>query len=109
MNVTYGMEISDDDDDYIRVAQIALDGMAKAAHPGAFLVDIFPMREAFHTYPGSVKRAHSQICAALVPFCFLQKKGRAVACCGPADARRGRMCLSRMRWYAVFLSAPRND
>ncbi|KAF8910745.1 cytochrome P450 [Mucidula mucida] len=43
MNVTYGMEISDDDDDYIRVAQIALDGMAKAAHPGAFLVDIFPM------------------------------------------------------------------
>ncbi|KAF9024346.1 cytochrome P450 [Hymenopellis radicata] len=44
MNVTYGMEISDSkDDDYIRVAEIALDGMAKAAHPGAFLVDIFPI------------------------------------------------------------------
>ncbi|THV02863.1 cytochrome P450 [Dendrothele bispora CBS 962.96] len=43
MNVTYGIEISDQDDHYIVVAETALEGMAKAAHPGAFLVDIFPI------------------------------------------------------------------
>ncbi|KAK0239655.1 cytochrome P450 [Armillaria nabsnona] len=43
MNVTYGIEVSDEDDRYITVAEKALDGMAKAAHPGAFLVDIFPI------------------------------------------------------------------
>ncbi|KAI3616408.1 cytochrome p450 [Moniliophthora roreri] len=42
MNVTYGIEIADEDDHYITVAETALQGMAKAAHPGAFLVDIFP-------------------------------------------------------------------
>jgi len=45
MNVTYGIEIADGDEDdhYIVVAETALEGMAKAAHPGAFLVDIFPV------------------------------------------------------------------
>ncbi|KAL0575702.1 hypothetical protein V5O48_006262 [Marasmius crinis-equi] len=43
MNVIYGIEIADEDDHYITVAETALDGMAKAAHPGAFLVDIFPI------------------------------------------------------------------
>ncbi|KAF5366998.1 hypothetical protein D9758_003981 [Tetrapyrgos nigripes] len=43
MNVTYGIEISDHDDHYIVVAETALEGMAKAAHPGAFFVDIFPI------------------------------------------------------------------
>jgi hypothetical protein len=43
MNVTYGIEIDDDKDRYMTVAEFALDGMAKAAHPGAFLVDIFPI------------------------------------------------------------------
>ncbi|KAK1220118.1 hypothetical protein PQX77_017157 [Marasmius sp. AFHP31] len=43
MNVTYGIEIADEEDHYITVAETALEGMAKAAHPGAFLVDIFPI------------------------------------------------------------------
>ncbi|KAJ4485859.1 cytochrome P450 [Lentinula aciculospora] len=43
MNVTYGIEIQDKEDHYIIVAENALDGMAKAANPGAFLVDIFPI------------------------------------------------------------------
>ncbi|KAJ3782487.1 cytochrome P450 [Lentinula aff. detonsa] len=43
MNVAYGIEIEDKDDHYITVAETALDGMAKAANPGAFLVDIFPI------------------------------------------------------------------
>ncbi|KAJ7596548.1 cytochrome P450 [Mycena floridula] len=42
MNVTYGIEIADCDDSYIIVAEKALDGMAKASVPGAFLVDLFP-------------------------------------------------------------------
>ncbi|KAJ3769540.1 cytochrome P450 [Lentinula raphanica] len=42
MNVVYGIELQDQDDHYITVAETALDGMAKAANPGAFLVDIFP-------------------------------------------------------------------
>jgi hypothetical protein len=48
MNVTYGIEIADQDDRYITVAETALDGMAKAANPGAFLVDIFPIRTSLH-------------------------------------------------------------
>ncbi|KIK63931.1 hypothetical protein GYMLUDRAFT_161793 [Collybiopsis luxurians FD-317 M1] len=43
MNVTYGIEIRDEEDHYITVAETALDGMAKAANPGAFFVDIFPI------------------------------------------------------------------
>ncbi|KAF5391170.1 hypothetical protein D9757_002998 [Collybiopsis confluens] len=43
MNVIYGIEIQSEDDRYITVAETALDGMARAANPGAFFVDIFPI------------------------------------------------------------------
>ncbi|PFH49608.1 hypothetical protein AMATHDRAFT_76109 [Amanita thiersii Skay4041] len=49
MNVTYGITVSPKDDRYITVAEKALDGMAKAANPGAFLVEVLPFRE----YPPS--------------------------------------------------------
>ncbi|KAH7922734.1 cytochrome P450 [Leucogyrophana mollusca] len=42
MNVVYGIQIAPRNDRYIDIAEVALDGMAKAAAPGAFLVDIFP-------------------------------------------------------------------
>ncbi|KIJ60731.1 hypothetical protein HYDPIDRAFT_98167 [Hydnomerulius pinastri MD-312] len=42
MNVIYGIEIAPKSDRYIDIAEQALDGMARAAAPGAFLVDIFP-------------------------------------------------------------------
>ncbi|KAH0828605.1 cytochrome P450 [Lanmaoa asiatica] len=42
MNVIYGIEISPRADRYIDIAEKALEGMAKAAAPGAFLVDVFP-------------------------------------------------------------------
>ncbi|KAG0698625.1 cytochrome P450 [Suillus ampliporus] len=42
MNVIYGIEIAPRGDKYIDIAEEALDGMAKAAAPGAFLVNIFP-------------------------------------------------------------------
>ena len=38
MNVIYGISLEDEDDRYVRFAERALDGMAKAARPGAFLV-----------------------------------------------------------------------
>lgn len=44
MNVTYGIDIAPRGDKYIDIAEEALVGMAKAAAPGVFLVDIFPLR-----------------------------------------------------------------
>lgn len=45
MGITYGLDISDDNDAYICVAEQALDGMSKASQPGAFWVDLFPVCE----------------------------------------------------------------
>ena len=42
MNVTYGITIAPKDDRYIAIAEKALAGMAEAANPGAFLVDLCP-------------------------------------------------------------------
>lgn len=47
MNVTYGIHIDAQEDRYITIAERALDGMAKAANPGAFLVDLLPFRKIF--------------------------------------------------------------
>ncbi|KAJ8689905.1 hypothetical protein PTI98_012762 [Pleurotus ostreatus] len=43
MKVVYGIDVVPKDDYYITIAERALDGMAKAASPGAFLVDILPI------------------------------------------------------------------
>jgi hypothetical protein len=40
MKVIYGLDVADENDRYITIAEQALDGMAKASSPGAFLVDI---------------------------------------------------------------------
>ncbi|KAI5831456.1 cytochrome P450 [Schizophyllum commune Tattone D] len=42
MNVIYGISLEDEDDRYVRFAERALDGMAQAARPGAFFVDVIP-------------------------------------------------------------------
>ncbi|KAG6840387.1 hypothetical protein C0991_007048, partial [Blastosporella zonata] len=42
MNVTYGIHIAPKNDRYIEIAEKALAGMAEAANPGAFLVDLLP-------------------------------------------------------------------
>jgi hypothetical protein len=47
VGVTYGISISSTEDHYIAIAEKALDGMAKAASPGAFLVDLLPIRRSF--------------------------------------------------------------
>ncbi|KDQ23377.1 hypothetical protein PLEOSDRAFT_1049198 [Pleurotus ostreatus PC15] len=43
MKVVYGIDVVPKDDYYVTIAERALDGMAKAASPGAFLVDILPI------------------------------------------------------------------
>ncbi|KIJ12719.1 hypothetical protein PAXINDRAFT_14478 [Paxillus involutus ATCC 200175] len=42
MKMIYGIEIAPKDDRYVEIAEQALDGVATAATPGAFFVDIFP-------------------------------------------------------------------
>lgn len=44
MGISYGITIAPKDDHYIAVAETALDGMGKAASPGAFFVDFIPIR-----------------------------------------------------------------
>ena len=50
MGVTYGIPIASTEDRYIAIAEKALDGMGKAASPGAFLVDLIPIRGPFCVY-----------------------------------------------------------
>lgn len=45
MGITYGITIADHGDQYITMAEKALEGAGQAASPGAFLVDIIPFRE----------------------------------------------------------------
>lgn len=43
MKVTYGIDLAPKNDRYIVIAEQALAGMAEAANPGAFLVDLLPI------------------------------------------------------------------
>ena len=49
MGISYGITIAPKDDRYITVAEIAMDGMGKAATPGAFFVDFIPIRMYPHS------------------------------------------------------------
>ncbi|KAH8823464.1 cytochrome P450 [Flagelloscypha sp. PMI_526] len=42
IGVTYGLQIAEKNDTYIRVAETALEGMSIASAPGAFFVDLIP-------------------------------------------------------------------
>ena len=43
MKIGYGIAIQESDDPYVSIAEEALDGIAQAGIPGAFLVDLFPI------------------------------------------------------------------
>ncbi|EMD37505.1 hypothetical protein CERSUDRAFT_114144 [Gelatoporia subvermispora B] len=43
VSVVYGIELSDQDDEYVTLAEHAITGFANAANPGAFWVDFFPI------------------------------------------------------------------
>ena len=47
MMSVYGIQVGSRDDRFIQVAQNVMDAVSEAAKPGAWLVDMFPIRELF--------------------------------------------------------------
>ena len=45
MMSVYGIQVGSRDDRFIQVAQNVMDAVSEAAKPGAWLVDMFPIRE----------------------------------------------------------------
>lgn len=43
MDITYGIEVLAENDPYVEMAEAALDSVNRAATPGAYMVDIFPL------------------------------------------------------------------
>ena len=43
MNIGYGISVQESDDPYISIAEEALNGLAEAAVPGTFWVDLIPI------------------------------------------------------------------
>src|SRR5258708_1229228 len=79
MDIAYGIQIKDKSDEYIHIAESALEGMSEAAVPGAFLVDQIPwcMSTCF-CYSVNMSNAlliHSKICSFLVPWRRVPEKG----------------------------------
>jgi hypothetical protein len=46
MKVVYGIDVAERNDVYVDIAEAAINGMAQAATPGAFLVEILPFCES---------------------------------------------------------------
>lgn len=44
MDIAYGIQVKDRTDEFITIAESALEGLSEAAVPGAFLVDQIPWR-----------------------------------------------------------------
>jgi hypothetical protein len=44
MEITYGLDIKSHEDKYLRTAENAMESLGRITVPGAFFVDIFPIR-----------------------------------------------------------------
>lgn len=54
MSVAYGISVKESDDPYILNAEEALNGLAEAGVPGAFLVDLIPaLKHVPDWFPGA--------------------------------------------------------
>ncbi|KAF5354009.1 hypothetical protein D9756_007056 [Leucocoprinus leucothites] len=54
MQIAYGIEIADDDDEYTITAEKALNSLAEVGNPGSFLVDLFPVMKYIPAwFPGA--------------------------------------------------------
>ena len=42
MKLTYGYTVKDNSDEYVKIAERAVDKFSVATAPGAYLVDVFP-------------------------------------------------------------------
>lgn len=69
MDIAYGIQVKDKTDEYIRIAESALEGLSAAAVPGAFLVDQMPwcMFIRFSSILSNAVLMYSEICSFLVP------------------------------------------
>ena len=81
MKIVYGIDVQESDDPYISMAEVALSGVAEAAIPGAFWVDMFPiLRYVPSWFPGAgfQKKATRVIetinIMADKPFCHVQEQ-----------------------------------
>jgi hypothetical protein len=106
MNITYGLEIHHQGDRYVQVAETALDGMSKAAVPGAFFVDIFPICQSrtFLLFPLVSLTSISKICPRMDAFCQIQEESKILAKSRDRNARRA-VC-SRLGGYRNYASCP---
>jgi len=73
MGVTYGIPITSTEDRYITIAEKALGGMAKAASPGAFLVDLIPISGFLLFFPTLSFDALSRISEIPTVRCFITR------------------------------------
>jgi len=46
LKITYGYDVQDSNDPLVNIAEAAVGGFSQASVPGAWLVDIFPVRES---------------------------------------------------------------
>jgi hypothetical protein len=81
VDIAYGIQIKDKTDEYIHIAESALEGMSEAAVPGAFLrlVDQIPWCISICFWSlvnvSNTLLIHSKICSLLVPWRRLPEKG----------------------------------
>jgi hypothetical protein len=81
MKIAYGIVVQESDDPYISIAEEALSGVAEAAIPGAFWVDLFPILKYVPSwFPGAgfqKKAAHwREVNASLAekPFRYVEEQ-----------------------------------
>ena len=93
MDIAYGIQIKDKTDEYIHIAESALEGLSAAAIPGAFLVDQMPWCMSIHfSSPLISSNTHSKICPFLVPWCWLPEKGYGMETFGRSNAYQAFPC-----------------
>ena len=81
MKIVYGIAVQESDDPYISIAEEALTGVAEAAIPGAFLVDMFPILKYVPSwFPGASFQKKAARWREVVntmaekPFCYVKEQ-----------------------------------
>lgn len=77
MRVFYGLEVKEKNDPYIKIAEEVMAYANLAVVPGRFLVDLIDPRKCQPSIPRGVwaKLHRSQVCAKLVPRCWISAYG----------------------------------
>lgn len=70
----YGLQIQPKNDPYVAMVDAALTGVVEALVPGAFLVDLFPIRELMKIYICSYSRGSVRYIPAWFPGASFMRK-----------------------------------